>query len=446
MWFDQPQHKVHVMPGSIQKSLTASSLIDAVYKKFLKIPDPRSFERLQKIALIDHLMAGLAVFGLKFPSLLQYDRRRNNPEIESNLKNLYHIQNPPSDTYLGERLDEVDPNYLRPGFKKLFSMLQRSKKLENFEFYDGHYLLSLDGTGEFSSGNVSCPHCCKKEHKNGTVTYYHQMLGGCIVHPDQSNVIPLCPEMIHNVDGNIKNDCERNASKRFIEHFRREHPHLKVIVVEDGLASNAPHIDHLEKHNMKYILGAKRGDHKYLFDLIETSDSTKYIEMTDERGYLHQFRFINKVSLNKSNPEQKVNFWEYRETSPKGKEINFSWVTNIHITKENIYKLTKGGRARWKIENETYNTLKNLGYNFKHNYGHGKEHLSAVFCLLMILAFLIDQIQEIACTLFRAARKSTGGTYRGLWEELRVLFRHLVLDSWETLYRKIAKIPLQDTS
>jgi len=272
------------------------------------------------------------------------------------------------------------------------------------------------------------------------------MLGGCIVHPEQSNVIPLCPEMIHNVDGNTKNDCERNASKRFIEHFRREHPHLKVIVIEDGLASNAPHINHLEKHNMKYILGAKRGDHKYLFDLIETSDSTKYFEMTDERGYFHQFKFINNVSLNRSNPQQKVNFWEYRQTSPKGKELNFSWITNIHITKRNIYSLTRGGRARWKIENETYNTLKNLGYNFKHSYGHGKEHLSAVFCLLMILAFFIDQIQEIACTLFRAARKSAGGTYRGLWEELRVLFRHLVVDSWETLYRKIAKIPLQNTS
>jgi len=434
------------MVGAPQKSLIAPSLIKEVYKKFLKIPDPRSFDKTPKITLTDHLMSGLAIFGLKFPSLLQYDRKRKDPEIESNLKNLYHVQTPPSDTYLGERLDEVDPNHLRPAFKKIFSKLQRSKKLENFEFFDGHYLLSLDGTGEFSSGNISCPHCCKKEHKNGKTTFYHQMLGGCIVHPEQSNVIPLCPEMIHNVDGNTKNDCERNASKRFIEHFRREHPHLKVIVIEDGLASNGPHIKHLEQNNVKYILGAKQGDHEHLFDLIDSSDSTKYFDMKDERGYLHQFRFINNVSLNKAHPNLKVNFWEYRETSPQGKEVNFSWVTNIHITENNIYTLTKGGRARWKIENETYNTLKNLGYNFKHNYGHGKEHLSAVFCLLMILAFLIDQVQELACSLFQTAKKCAGGSYRGLWEEMRVLFRYFVMDSWEILYRKIAKIPLQDTS
>lgn len=98
------------MAGSPQKSLTASSLIKAVYENFLKIPDSRSFDRKPKIALIDHLMVGLAIFGLKFPSLLQYDRKRKNLEIESNLKNLYHIQTPPSDTYLGERLDEVNPS------------------------------------------------------------------------------------------------------------------------------------------------------------------------------------------------------------------------------------------------------------------------------------------------------------------------------------------------
>jgi len=429
-----------------QKSLTASTLIKAVYEELSKIPDPRSFDKKTKITLTDHLMTGLAIFGLKFPSLLQYDQKRKKPEIANNLKNLYHVQTSPSDTYLGERLDEIDSNLLRPAFKKLFSKLQRCKKLENFEFFDGYYLLSLDGTGEFSSGNISCPHCCKKEHKNGKVTYYHQMLGGCIVHPEQSNVIPLCPEMIHNVDGNTKNDCERNAAKRFLEHFRREHPHLKVIVIEDGLASNGPHIKHLEQHDMKYILGAKQGDHQHLFNLIDSSETTKYFEMKDEKGYLHQFRFINNVSLNKANPDLKVNFLEYRQTNPKGKELNFSWVTNIHITKKNVYNLMRGGRARWKIENETYNTLKNLGYNFKHNYGHGKEHLSAVFCLLMILAFFIDQIQEIACSLFRAAKKYAGGSYRGLWEEMRVLFRYIFIVSWEMLYQKIAGIPLQDTS
>jgi hypothetical protein len=100
---------------------------------------------------------------------------------------------------------------------------------------------------------------------------------------------------------------------------------------------------------------------------------TQDYEVRTENGYLNQFRFVNGFSLNKSNLDVKVNLIEYRQTDAKGKEINFSWVTNIRITTENIMKIMRGGRARWKVENETFNKLKNLGYNFEHNYGHGKN-------------------------------------------------------------------------
>jgi hypothetical protein len=427
------------MSQTVRKFLCASALIAAVRKRFSKISDPRKLsEKNKNIPLIDHLMSGLAIFGLKFPSLLGYDRKRKDPPTKKNLRTLYQVESPPSDTYLRERLDKIDPILLRPAFTKLFSYLQRGKCLEQFEFMEGHYLLSLDGTGEFSSGKICCEQCCQKKHQNGTVTYYHQMLGACIVHPDKPNVIPLCPENIQNRDGHKKNDCERNAAKRFLENFRREHPHLKVIMVEDGLASNAPHIQDLETYGMKFILGAKPGDHGFLFKQAEESNQTEYYEFKDEKGFFHQFSFINGISLNKSNLNVKVNFFEYRETNSKGKETGFSWVTNIHITRSNIYQLMRGGRARWKIENETYNTLKNLGYNFEHNYGHGKQYLSTVFCLLMMLAFLIDQIQEIACNLYRTAKK-TAGTYRDLWQSMRTLFEYVEVASWELLYQIIAK-------
>lgn len=377
-------------------------------------------------------MSGLAVFGLKFPSLLQYDQHRKT--LDKNLLNLYHITRPPSDTYLRERLDELDPSFIRPAFKKTFTHLQRGKCLESFEFLDGRYLLSLDGTGEFSSNEICCPQCCKKEHKNGSVTYYHQMLGACIIHPDQSNVIPLCPENIQNGDGSAKNDCERNAAKRFIENFKKEHPHLKVIILGDGITSNAPYIRLLENHKMKYLLGAKPGDHQSLFDTVEASEETQYYEFRDEKGFFHQFRYLNNVALNKSNPDVLVNFLEYMQTDPKGKEIVFSWVTNIRITQSNVFALMKGGRARWKIENETFNTLKNLGYNFEHNYGHGQKYLSTILCLLMLLAFLIDQVQGIACNLFQTVKKRAG-SFRVLWEDTRALFKFAELASWEGLYR-----------
>jgi hypothetical protein len=257
-----------------RKGLSIPGFISHLHDLFSEIPDPRSFVR-SNIPIVDHLMSALAVFGLKCPSLLDYDRKRTAEATAKNLRNLYMVKNPPSDTYLRERLDEVNPENVRPAFKKLFALVQRGKGLEEFEYLDGHFLLSGDGTGHFSSNKVSCPHCCTKKHSNGTTIYYHQMFGVCIVHPDKKNVIPLCPEPILNGDGNAKNDCKRNACKRFLENFRREHPHLKAILIEDGLSSTAPNIRMIEKHDLKYILVVKPGDHQFYSNRLNQATTLK---------------------------------------------------------------------------------------------------------------------------------------------------------------------------
>ena len=277
------------------------------------------------------------------------------------------------------------------------------------------------------------------------ISTYHQMLGACIIHPEKSNVIPLCPENIQSSDGSEKNDCERDATKRFLENLEREHPHLKVILLSDGIASNGPCIRLAERNARKYIFGAKPGDHKALFDAVEASEKTEYHEILDEKGFLHQFRYLKDVPLNKSNPDVHVNFLEYMQTDLKGKETRFSWVTNIWLTQKNVFTVMKGGRARWKVENETFNTLKNLGYNFEHNYGHGKKYFSTVLCLLMMLAFLIDQTQSIACGLFQAVKEHLG-TNRLLWETIRTLFQWIQIASWEWFYQLMMREAPLDTS
>ena len=195
-----------------RKQLSAAGLLNKARRIFAKIPDPCDGE----IALVDHLMSGLVLFGLKYPSLLQFEHDRREETARANLHALYGIERAPSDTYFRERLDEFDPSQLRPLYKALLAELQRGKGLEGFDYLDGHYLLSLDGTGYFSSTKVHCPQCGEKHHRNGTTTYYHQMLGAVLVHPDHSTVFPLAPEPILKQDGARKNDCERNAAKRLL--------------------------------------------------------------------------------------------------------------------------------------------------------------------------------------------------------------------------------------
>jgi hypothetical protein len=422
-----------ILAPQVRKHLSADALFRLVQSDFARLPDYRVGDT--EIALADALMSAFAMFSLKAPSLLAFDKER----AEGNLHTIYGIERVPCDTRMREILDPISPQWLRPAFKSVFRQLQRGKALEAMTWLDGHYLLALDGTGYFSSKTVHCASCLRRVHRNGSITYAHQMLGAAIIHPDQRAVIPLMPEPITNRDGTDKNDCERNAAKRFVAKLRQDHPHLKFIVTEDSLSSNAPHIETLHAHGLHYILGVKEGDHTYLFQQVQAAEHAgrvTYYERHDRAaGVVHRFRFVNDMPLNAARTDVRVHFIEYWEVGDD-KSQHFSWVTDLRVSKRNVYHLMRGGRARWKIENETFNTLKNQGYNFAHNYGHGEDNLSVVFAMLMMLAFLVDQTQQLGCALFQAVWTKLGSKRR-LWERMRALFYDYAFASMRQLFEAL---------
>ena len=417
----------------VRKHLCADALLRSVQAVFCRIPDHRKGDA--EITLSDALMSAFAMFSLKSPSLLAFDKERT----ADNLQRVYGIGQVPCDTSMRAILDPVAPEHLRAAFKGVFRQLQRGKALEEMVFVEGHYLLALDGTGYFSSHEIHCDSCLEKHHRNGTVTYSHQMLGAALIHPDTREVIPLMPEPIVKQDGTEKNDCERNAAKRFVTQFRQDHPNLKVIVTEDSLSSNAPHIATLHEHDMRYILGVKEGDHAFLFQQVaaaEQAGRVTYYERPDrQKGLHHRFRFVCDMPLNASHASLRVNFIECWETV-QDKVQHFSWITDLCVNKGTVYRIMQGARARWRIENETFNTLKNQGYHFEHNFGHGYEHLSVVFAELMMLAFLVDQVQQLCCPLFQAAW-ARWGSKRLLWEKMRALFFDYALASMRQLFEAL---------
>jgi hypothetical protein len=272
---------------AVRKHLSADALFSRLRTGFSTIADHRP--GTPKIPLPDALMSAFAMFSLKSPSLLAFDDERK----EGNLQHVYGIGQVPCDTRMRDILDPVDPETLRPLFKSVFGALQRGKALEEMVFIDGHYLLALDGTVYHASQEVHCDSCLERHHRNGTVTYAHQMLGAVLLHPDRREVIPLMPEAITKQDGTEKNDCERNAAKRFLSKLRQDHPHLKLIVTEDSLSSNAPHIRTLIDHDCHYILGVKEGDHRYLFEQVASAEQAGQVRYDDrddaETGLRHRF-------------------------------------------------------------------------------------------------------------------------------------------------------------
>lgn len=430
-----------VIKRKVRKHLNGDTLLKIVKKDFQEISDKRYSN--SKINLDDALMSALAMFQLKSPSLLAFDKRRIKDG--DNLRSIFGINDIPCDSQMRTILDPLSLSSLRAPFLTVFRQIQRGKEFEKLAYLDGHYLLSGDGTGFYSSEKVSSSYCMSKKHKNGTIQHHLQMYAASFVCPDYKVVIPVFPEMIRKADGASKNDCERNASKRFFKDFRREHPHLKVIVVEDALASNGPHIEELQKRNLRFILGAKPKGNKEIFtqltEAVADASATE-IKLLDpkDRSIGHFFTFKNRVSLNKSHPNILVNVLDYCQIGKNDKMIKFTWITDIEITEGNVYKIMRAGRARWKIENETFNTLKNQGYNLGHNYGLGKKNLSGIFTILMMLAFLIDQVQQLSCWLFQAALEEAGSK-RALWEGIRSYYRVLQIESMEQILRAIAYEP-----
>jgi Transposase DDE domain len=416
-----------------RRHLHFDALIQLARKGFETFPEQR---HCPSFPLADTLMAGLALFSLKDPSLLAFCGRA----LDHNLHSVFGLQGIPSDTQMREILDEVHPDQFRPLFKDVFRQLQRGKILEDYVFLEGCYLVALDGVEYFCSHKVHCDHCMTRKHHNGSVSYYHQMLGAVIVHPDFSEVIPLAPEPIGRQDGQDKNDCERNAARRWLKQFRKDHPHLPIIVTEDALGSNAPHIRDLLEHHVHFILGVKEGDHKHLFEQFDQRVEAEQVEAVHEEdasGAWRSWMFVNGVSINESNQEVVVNLLVYVERDAEGKIHTWAWVTDLTLSADNVQQVARGGRTRWRIENETYNTLKNQGYHFEHNYGHGYKHLSEVFALLMMLAFLIDQVQQKCNPLFQKAWEKKGSKC-GLWEAVRHLFAAFEVSSMAEIYQGIA--------
>ena len=420
-----------------RQALSADGLFALIRQKFDTVKDPRP--GLTAIPLGDALMAAFAMFSLKFSSLRAFDQSRDDP----NIRRVYRVGRVPSDTGMREILDGVDPAEIRPLFTDVFRCLQRGKGLEPFVYWDNGYLLSLDGTEYFSSDKIHCPSCQERHSRSGRITYSHSAVGAVIVHPGHREVIPLCPEPILHQDGRAKNDCERNATRRLLGRLRKEHPHLKLIAIEDGLSSNGPHVEDLWEHGLHFILGAKPGDHSLLFEkAAEAIDEGRAdtLETADpETGVRQSYTAVADLPLNESHPDLRVNFVSCT-VDDGGTWTTFSWVTDLPVTPTRIMLplIERGGRTRWKIENETFNTLKNQDYHFDHNYGHGVKHLSTVLMLLLMLAFLVDQTQQIACPWFRAALAKINCRQR-LWERMRALFFDFAFASMAALYETIVR-------
>jgi Transposase DDE domain/DDE_Tnp_1-associated len=426
--------------AQLQAKQRFDDLMEFLDEEFQKLPDPRT-GNATRYELADVLKAAFAMFSLKSPSLLDF-KQQTDPE-RSNLRTIYRIRGEiPCDDQMRGILDQFDPAHLRPLFAACFKRLEETSVVDEYRYWQRHVIVAVDGVEHFYSTKVSCPGCTTRQHRNGVTSYHHAGLAAILLDPQQREVFPLDFEPILKRDGAEKNDCERNAARRLCEQLQKRYPRLRMILVEDALYANAPHIRQITGYGWRYVLNVKPELHGSLerqFAGRRASGQVKELRIGDGEGGEDYFAWVSHLDLCESANDVKVNYLLYEQTDRKGKVSKWTWVTNLPLRASTVERVMRAGRSRWKIENETFNTLKNQGYHFEHNYGHGERHLATVLAVMMLLSFLIDRIQQLSCGLFGQLWKRPG-TKAKVWAGMRSLFTVMEFESMEALYRRMATL------
>ena len=411
-------------------------IVNRLRERFSDIKDNR--RNNYTYPLVDMLSTAFAMFSLKDSSLSLF-RDKYSTRAE-NLQRIYGVETLCGDTALREGLDLVNPTELQALFGIPIAQLRKAGVLKNREVLEGYTIVSVDGTGHYCSGKKGCPQCMVKKHRNGEVSYYHQLLGAVMVHPREKTVFPVACEAIVKQDGSKKNDCELNACKRLIPQIRKILPREKILAIFDALYANGPHVKSLAKANINYVIGTK-GQTLVDMEIREKKENGDIQEIVwESKGVRHTIFYANDLVFNTVYPDIKTNYFEYSQVDIKTGESLFysTWITDLEVTQENVKELIDVARARWEIENETFNTLKNQGYHLEHNYGHGKENLATNFAIMTFLAFLTDQVTQHLNKSFQKAKKACR-TFKNLWETVRNVFSLVPAKSMEAIYKFISK-------
>jgi hypothetical protein len=425
-----------------KKHLGFNGLVRILSENMKRIENTR---QAGKVVYTNHdcAMSAFAMMFFQDPSMLEFQTRLQEKLNLNNLKTLFGVNGVPRATQLRGVIDELPSPDLEKVFTDFFRPLQRGKQLELFRFLGGKYLVTIDGVQYFSSNSIHCPNCPEKNLRTGDTLWHHQAVCAALVHPDNRQVMPIAPEPVMPVDGHSKQDCEINAGKRLIEKIRRAHPKLDIVIAGDSLYSKQPFVDLLREKGMSFVLMAKHGDHKVLFEWVSEfrrMGEMRRLEARDFEGRRYVFEWANKVPLNGTKDADEINYFECTVTKGEKRVYFGSWVTDIPVDANNVSELVRAGRARWKIENENFNTLKNQGYHAEHNFGHGQKNAAYNFFLFILLAFFVHQILELTDPLWQKCRGKFSAR-KEFWNQLRCTVRILVFESWSHLLEFVRDPP-----
>ena len=313
--------------------------------------------------------------------------------------------------------------------------------------------MALDGTEYFSSQKIHCSSCNHRELANGKTNYYHSVITPVIVQADNEHVISLEPEFMVPQDGHEKQDCEIEASKRWLRKHGASYARQKVTILGDDLYSRQPFCEAVKDAKMHFILVCQEDSHPQLYETVAFLEGQGVLGRYQKRhwngkyGEIHIYRYANQLPLRGDQGALQVGWAELTITHEETGEIIYknAFVTDFEVLETTVAAIARDGRARWKIENENNNILKTKGYHLEHNFGHGTQFLSSLLLSLNLLAFLFHTVMGLVDKKYQLLRKELRKR-RKFFQHLEALLEYLLFDSWDALFSFMCRGLELDTS
>jgi hypothetical protein len=415
-------------------------LIERVRTVAAALPDRRTGDNI-RYRMADIALSAFAVFFTQCPSFLSFQQAMQQARGCNNARSLFQVQKVPSDNHIRQTLDSVEPAHLFGLFDDLYQGLAQAGLPQAMRAVQGTQLIALDGTWYFSSQsqNIHCPHCSCLRHTDGSITHYHSAITPVIVSPMHRQVVPLRPEFITPQDGQVKQDCEISAAKRWLAAHTQRYATGNDTLLGDDLYAHQPFCRQVLLHGFHFLFTCKPSSHTHLSGWVEgLAPSARptlklRVKGPSNRWEHHQYRWANGVPLTERQDALKVNWCELTITNARGK-VRYcnSFITDWTISADNVAGWVAAGRARWKIENENNNVLKTKGYHLEHNFGHGKKHLSSLLMTMNLLAFGFHTFLECTDENYRLIRAKVGARRR-FFGHMEALTTYLYFQTWERL-------------
>ena len=382
------------------------------------VPDSR-FKPFVEYAGPFLIWSGLLLFILRLGSRRQLGFELDTPEALENLNRLSHgrqetlAHHDTLDHYLGH-VDPEDPSRLR---RAMVHRLIRMRVLDDARLL-GYFLVVLDGTGQLYFRQRHCEHCLTKT-VNGKTQYYHHVLEAKLVSPG-GLAFSIASEFIENTDPQAtKQDCELKAFARLAGRLKKDFPQLRLCLCMDGLYARGSVLQTCRDNGWKYFITFQKGSLPALWkDYLSLRRlSPAHRKRQRHRGAEQNFAWVQGLEhVDDQKQVHRVNAFQCIERDGQDR-TRFVWLTNFEITADNVATLAnRGGRCRWKIENEGFNIQKNGGFNLEHAYSLGERQIKNFYILLQI-AHILVQLMERGSLL--------GGDCKRLFGSLRNLSRRL---------------------